>query len=133
MMSTLALTKALASLFVPIGMVGTGIAVICAVLVAYAIARGAAGLAGGGAGLWIVGALLSLLASFATQWMPFIIAAAALGAALVVGLVARGIVSRMRVSASEQTEGIAVVAASAAEPAAAPASRGRSSESVAVA
>jgi len=132
MMSTLALTKALASLFVPIGMVGTGIAVICAVLVAYAIARGAAGLAGGGAGVWIVGALLSLLASFATQWMPFIIAAAALGAALVVGLAARGVVSRMRASALAQAEGVAVAAA-AAEPVAAPASRARNSESVAVA
>lgn len=123
-MSTLALTNALASLFVPIGVIGAGLAVICALVIAFAIARGAAGLAGGAAGVWIVGAMLSLTASFATQWAPLIVAAISLGAALVVGLVARGVLARMRA--------VAEADADASAPAAKPASRSRSTESIAV-
>lgn len=84
-MSTLGLANALVGLFVPIGVAGAVIALACALLAAFAIARGAAGLAGGAIGVWIVGAVMSISASFAAQWTPFLIAAVALGAALVVG------------------------------------------------
>lgn len=88
-MSTLAVTNTLASFLVPIGIAGAVIAVVCALITAFALARGAAGLAGGGAGVWIVGALLSLCASFAMLWTPFLISAGALVAAFVVGAVLR--------------------------------------------
>lgn len=88
-MSSLAVTNTLASVFVPIGVAGAVIAVVCALVTAFALARGAAGLAGGGIGVWIVGALLSLSASFAMQWMPFFVAAGALVAAFVVAPLAR--------------------------------------------
>ena len=88
-MSTLAVTNTLASVFVPIGIIGAVIAVVCALITAFALARGAAGLAGGGVGVWIVGALLSLCASFAMLWTPFLIAVGALVAAFVAGAVLR--------------------------------------------
>ncbi len=86
-MSTLAVTNTLASVFVPIGIAGAVIAVACALVTAFALARGAAGLAGGGIGVWIVGALLSLCASFALMWVPFLIACGSLATAFVVGAV----------------------------------------------
>ena len=85
-MSTLAVTNTLASVFVPIGIAGAVIAVACALVTAFALARGAAGLAGG---VWIVGALLSLCASFALMWVPFLIACGSLATAFVVGAVGR--------------------------------------------
>lgn len=88
-MSTLAVTNTLASVFVPIGIAGAVIAVACALVTAFALARGAAGLAGGGIGVWIVGALLSLCASFALMWVPFLIACGSLATAFVVGAVGR--------------------------------------------
>ncbi|WP_193597370.1 hypothetical protein [Microbacterium sp. YJN-G] len=95
-MSTLAVTKALMAVFVPIGTAGAIIALACAVIAAVAIARGAAGLAGGAIGVWIVGALLSISASFAGQWTPFLVSAIALGAALVAGAVLRGVIRGVR-------------------------------------
>ncbi|MEV7619340.1 hypothetical protein AB0N59_04290 [Microbacterium sp. NPDC089321] len=83
------MTNTLASFLVPIGIAGAVIAVVCALITTFALARGAAGLAGGGAGVWIVGALLSLCASFAMLWTPFFVAAGALVAAFVVGAVLR--------------------------------------------
>ncbi|MFS2279389.1 hypothetical protein V2S04_01050 [Microbacterium sp. OR21] len=88
-MSTLAVTNTLASVFVPIGIAGAVIAVACALVTAFALARGAAGLAGGGIGVWIVGAMLSLCASFALMWVPFLIACGSLAAAFVFGAVGR--------------------------------------------
>lgn len=88
-MSTLAVTNTLASVFVPIGIAGAVIAVACALVTAFALARGAAGLAGGGIGVWIVGAMLSLCASFALMWVPFLIACGSLATAFVVGAVGR--------------------------------------------
>lgn len=88
-MSTLALANSLMSVFVPIGVAGAVIALACALVAAYAIARGAAGLAGGAIGVWIVGAVLSVSASFASLWTPFFVAAVGLGAALVIGTVLR--------------------------------------------
>lgn len=102
-MSTLAVTNTLASVFVPIGMAGAAIAVACALVTAFALARGAAGLAGGGIGVWIVGALLSLSASFATLWTPFLIAAGALVAAFVVGAVGRMLFRNVHARTTAQT------------------------------
>ncbi|GAA2894495.1 hypothetical protein [Microbacterium esteraromaticum] len=83
------MTNTLASFLVPIGIAGAVMAVVCALITTFALARGSAGLAGGGAGVWIVGALLSLCASFAMLWTPFLIAVGALVAAFVVGAVLR--------------------------------------------
>lgn len=88
-MSSLAVTNALMSVFVPIGIAGAVIALACALVAAFALMRGAAGLAGGAIGVWIVGAMLSLSASFANLWMPVAVSLVALGAALVVGPVLR--------------------------------------------
>jgi len=84
-MSTLGVTHTLAAIFVPIGMAGAAIALICALVVAFALARRAAGLAGGAAGVWIVGALLSWASSFADLWLPLLVSLGSLGGALVVG------------------------------------------------
>lgn len=83
----------LASILVPIGIVGAAVAVLCAALAAVAIARGNAGLAGGAVGVWVPAAVLSLAASFASQWVPLIVSGAALVGMLVVGAVARSIIS----------------------------------------
>ena len=55
--------------------------------------RGAGGLAGGAVGLWIPRAMLSSTASFASQWTPLLVSGIALAAMLVIGAVARAIVS----------------------------------------
>jgi len=88
-MSTLAVTKALMSIFVPIGIAGAVIALVCALIAAVALARGAAGLAGGAIGVWIVGTLLSLSASFADLWVPVLAALLGLAVALVAGAMIR--------------------------------------------
>lgn len=84
-MSTLGLTNTLMSVFVPLGIAGAAIAVVCALVAAFALMRGAAGLAGGAIGVWIVGAVLSVSASFGNVWMPAIVALAALAGALALG------------------------------------------------
>jgi hypothetical protein len=71
--------------FVPIGWAGAGIAVICAVVAGVALARGAVGLCGGAAGVWIVGTMLSVAASFANDWSPLIVSIAALTGMLIIG------------------------------------------------
>ncbi|UYO97059.1 hypothetical protein OED01_15890 [Microbacterium sp. M28] len=78
----------LAGLFVPIGVAGAVIAVICAVIALVALARGSEGVVGGAIAAWIVGAMLSAAAGFAHNWIPALVA----GAALVVALTAGGIV-----------------------------------------
>lgn len=83
----------LASILVPIGIVGSVLAVLCAVLAAVAIARGAGGLAGGAVGVWIPAAVLSLAATFASQWIPLIVSGAALVGLLIIGAVVRAIVA----------------------------------------
>lgn len=88
-MSSLAVANMLASVLVPIGNAGAVLAVVCALIFALAFARGSAGLAGGAAGVWILGALLSLCASFATVWTPVVVSLSALAAAFVVGVLGR--------------------------------------------
>lgn len=95
-MSTLAVTHTLAAIFVPIGVAGAAIALICALIVTFALARRAAGLAGGAAGVWIVGALLSWASSFADVWAPLLTSLGALGGALVVGTLLRVLVVGVR-------------------------------------
>lgn len=134
-MSTLAVVNALASVFVPIGMTGAAIALACALIAAVALARAAAGLAGGAIGVWIVGAMLSLAASFADVWTPSVLSLAALGTALIAGpvvrLLARILGARSRreagptaqVTAAPMAEGIA--SADVPRPASAPVARPR--------
>ncbi|MGJ0389918.1 hypothetical protein [Microbacterium sp. CGR1] len=83
----------LASILVPIGVVGAVIAALCAIVAGVAIMRGAAGLAGGAVGLWIPSAMLSSTASFASQWTPLLVSGVVLAAMLVIGAVVRAIVS----------------------------------------
>lgn len=93
-MSSMSALRELAAFFLPVGFVGAGIAVLCAIVAGVALARGAAGLSGGAAAVWIVGAMLSLAAGFSGQWIPTAAAGAALIAALVLGAVARVLLSR---------------------------------------
>ncbi|PKI91468.1 hypothetical protein CW368_05920 [Actinomycetales bacterium SN12] len=83
------MANTLASVLVPIGNAGAVLAILCSLVTAFALARGAAGLAGGGGGVWILGAMLSLCASFASVWTPVIVSVGALAAAFVVGTVVR--------------------------------------------
>ncbi|REJ04122.1 hypothetical protein DY023_17645 [Microbacterium bovistercoris] len=78
----------------PIGIGGAVLAVICAIVAGVALAGGAAGVFGGALGVWIVGMLLSLAASFASLWAPVIVS----GAALVVALVLGGIIHAVLLS-----------------------------------
>ena len=124
-MSTLGLTNTLVSVFVPIGVTGAVIALACALVAAFAIARGAAGLAGGAIGVWIVGALLSVSASFAALWTPFFVAAIGLGVALIAGTVLRVVLAPLlarRATAAERVE-LEAESAAAKAPAAASAPR----------
>ena len=88
-MSTIGMVRDLAGFFLWVGIAGAGIALLCAIIVGVALAIGNAGLAGGTGAVWIGGALLSLGAGFSGQWIPAIVAAGALIAALVLGPVAR--------------------------------------------
>lgn len=92
-MTTLRMANDLASVMVPIGIVGAALAVVCAVVAGIAIMRGAGGLSGGAVGVWIPFALMSFAASFANQWTPLIVAVASLFALLIIGGVVRAIVS----------------------------------------
>lgn len=91
-MTTLRMASDLAAVLVPIGYAGAVIAAVCAVVAAVAIVRGAGGLAGGAVGIWMVGALMSVTASFASQWTPLLAACGALVAMLVIGGVVRAMV-----------------------------------------
>lgn len=119
-MSTLALTKALMSIFVPIGVTGAVIALVCALVAVIALARGAAGLAGGAIGVWIVGALLSLAASFANEWLPVLVALLGLAVALVAGAMIR---LAVRTASASRAAAPAVSAAPAVESPVVPAAR----------
>lgn len=68
---------------------------LCALIAGVALARGAAGLAGGAVGGWIVGTMLSLTAGFSDQWWLVGAACAALVAALVLGAMARVVIKRL--------------------------------------
>ncbi|UNK70966.1 hypothetical protein [Microbacterium sp. H1-D42] len=84
-MSTLPVTNTLTSAFVPIAWAGAVIAIICAIALLIALASGAAGLTAGAVGAWFVGALMSVMSSFASEWTPLLLSGGALAAALVIG------------------------------------------------
>lgn len=92
-MTTMRVASELAAVLVPIGYAGAALAAICAIVAAIAIIRGAGGLTGGAVGVWIVCALMSVVASFAQVWTPLILSGAALVAMLVIGGVVRGIIN----------------------------------------
>src|SRR3954454_10194167 len=92
-MSSMSALRELAAFFLPVGFVGGGIAVLCAIVAGVAIARSAAGLCGGAVAVWIVGAMLSIAAGFSGQWIPTAAAGAALVAALLLGIVMRAVLN----------------------------------------
>lgn len=118
-MTTFRVANELAEVMVPIGYIGAGLSIVCAVVAAIAIIRGAGGLSGGAVGLWIVFALMSFTASFANQWMPLLAACLALVAMLLVGGVVRGV---MRANAGRSTP-LAATAPKASTPVATSAAR----------
>ena len=91
-MSSIGVLRDLSGFFLSVGFVGAGIAVLCALVAAVALARAAAGLCGGAVAIWIGGALLCLAGGFSGQWMPPLISVGALAAALVLGGVARAVI-----------------------------------------
>lgn len=101
-MTTWRVASDLASVMLPIGIVGAALAAICAIVAAIAIVRGAEGLSGGAVAVWIVCALMSFTASFANQWMPLILACASLVAMLIIGGVVRLIVGATAVGRAER-------------------------------
>nr|WP_157797324.1 hypothetical protein [Microbacterium barkeri] len=105
-MTTMRVASELAAVLVPIGYAGAALAAICAIVAAIAIIRGAGGLTGGAVGVWIVCALMSVIASFAQVWTPLILSGAALVAMLVIGGVVRGIINagRRRVQARRRAQ-----------------------------
>lgn len=121
-MSSLAVANTLAAVLVPIGNAGAVLAVVCALVTAFALTRGAAGLAGGSVGVWILGALLSLCASFAAEWAPVLVSLGALAAAFVVGAFARMLLRAVR-RAKPETAAAVTSAEPARETAKAPAPR----------
>ena len=122
-MTTMRMASDLAAILVPIGYVGAALAALCAIVAGVAIVRAKAGLTGGAVGLWIVCALMSFTASFASQWMPLIVSGAALVAMLVIGGVVRGIVNASGLGRPDREVDEALptaVPASKAEPVAKP-------------
>ncbi len=111
----------LAAFLVPIGVVGAVLAGLCAVVAAVAIVRGASGLTGGAVGMWIPAALISSVAGFANQWIPLIVAGAALIAMLVIGGVVRSIVTAAGFDRPTESDAAAVAVAEEAPAAARPA------------
>ncbi|MGW8482580.1 hypothetical protein ACWGJP_05535 [Microbacterium sp. NPDC055903] len=91
----MSVVRDLTEVFVPIGMFGAAIAALCAVIVVIAMAWGRAGAVGMAVGGWIVGAMLSVAASFARDWTPLLVSGAALAVALVVGAIARMLVQSL--------------------------------------
>jgi len=110
-MSTIGMVRDLSEVFLWIGSAGAGIAVLCALVALFALARGAAGLAGGAVAVWIGGAMLSLTSGFSGQWIPALVATGALVVALVVGALLRPVVRSFE--ARPKTEIVEPVASSA--------------------
>lgn len=111
-MSTIGVVRDLAEVFLWIGLAGAGLALLCAIAVVVALALGAAGVTGGAVAVWIGGAMLSLTPGFSGQWIPALVAAGALVAALVLGAIARMVVRRFE--ARPKPEPVAVTAPTAA-------------------
>ncbi|WP_194421015.1 hypothetical protein [Microbacterium abyssi] len=111
-MSTIGVVRDLAEVFLWIGLAGAGLALMCAIVVVVALAVGAPGVAGGAAAVWIGAAMLSLTSGFSGQWIPALVAAGGLVAALLLGAFARPVVRRFE--ARPKSEPVAAAAAPAA-------------------
>lgn len=113
-MSTIGVVQDLTGFFLSAGIVGAGIAVLCALVALISLAQGAAGVAGGATAVWIGGALLSLTSGFSGQWLPAIIAGGSLIASLILGGLARVVVrslpERVRVAPAEASDAPTVTA-----------------------
>lgn len=109
-MSSMSALRELAAFFLPVGLTGAGIAVLCAIVAAVALARGAAGLCGGATAVWIVGMMLSVAAGFSGQWIPTAAAGGALVAALVIGGLVRAALNRRPARPEPVSVGTAPVA-----------------------
>lgn len=120
-MTTMRVASDLAAVMVPIGYAGAVLAAIFAIVAAIAIVRGAGGLAGGAVGLWIVGALMSVAASFAQEWTPLIVACGSLVAMLIIGGVVRALVNAAGAGRADRTveEGLPKAAPASKAPTAA--------------
>lgn len=116
-MSSMSALRELAAFFLPVGLTGAGIAVICAIVAGVALARGAVGLCGGATAVWIGGMMLSIAAGFSGQWIPTVAAGGALVAALVIGGLVQVVLNR-RPARPERPEpiGAATAPASPARP-----------------
>lgn len=94
-MSSIGVVRDLAEFFMPIGIVGAVIAVLCALVAAVALASGSGAVCGGAVAVWIGGAMLSLASGFSGEWIPAIVACGALLAMLVIGALVRVPISRL--------------------------------------
>lgn len=93
-MTILPLFRLLTALLIPLGQIGLCVAIVGAVALAIALAVDAAGVAGGGAALWLTGGMLSLGTLYTGDLMVPVAAAVALLVAIAVGLVCRRLVRR---------------------------------------
>lgn len=91
-MTTWRVASDLAAVLVPVAFIGAAVAALCALVAAIAIMRGAAGLTGGATAMWMPFALVAALGSFASEWVPLLIAGGALAGMLVLGGVGRAVV-----------------------------------------
>lgn len=141
-MTTWRVASDLAAVLVPVAFIGAAIAALCALVAAIAITRGAAGLTGGGTAMWMPFALVAALGSFASEWVPLLIAGGSLAAMLVLGGVGRAVVASARRSGrtvptsdavGAVVAGAAAAAASAGETTATSAERASRPASVAIA
>ena len=88
----LPLFRVLTALLIPLGQIGLCVAIVGAVALAIALAVDAAGFAGGGAALWLTGAMLSLGLWYSGDLMAPLTVALILPAAIGAGLACRWIV-----------------------------------------
>lgn len=93
-MTFLPLFRVLTALLIPLGQIGLWVAILGAVTLAIALAVDAAGLAGGGAALWLTGGMLSLGLWYSGDLMAPVAAAVVLPVAIAAGLVCRRLVRR---------------------------------------
>lgn len=109
-MTILPLFRVLTALLIPLGQIGLWVAIVGAVVLAIALAVDAAGFAGGGAAVWLTGAMLSLGLWYSGDLMAPLTVALVLPAAIGAGFAFRWIV-RLRPGAGWSRERRSVEAA----------------------
>lgn len=88
-MTMLPLFRVLTALLIPLGQIGLWVAMVAAIALAIALAVDSAGLAGGGAAVWLTGAILSLGLWYSGDLMAPLTVALVLPAAIGAGLACR--------------------------------------------